>query len=490
MPRGQRRSTAAELEYENLIVPIGSRSFPAQQGRPPEPLPEGVTVRSGRGVQIRFQFEGRRCFETLPGRPTVKLVRAAVSRRDDVLTLIDLGRFKYEEEFPESKHVREKSRREQLKKVPTTGAALDAWLMGARSSIGPNTRDDYRRTVEFTLKPMPVENFGIVPPHSHAGLALVMLPVDELTTARLSQFRSYLFEERGLSAKRVGNILIPLRQMMPDLVADGHVQRDPFANMKPLKETRVEVAEPVRVTPDTADVVSLEEVAQFKTGRGDADPFAPSEANAILERAYGPVLNMVTFWLDQGLRPGEVLGLQWQDFDLAAGTVTIRRSISKGNVKEDKTNRRRTIKLYPAALAAIEAQVKFSGAQRAWVFPNPATGQRFANESKFNRRWSRLVKAASVRYRPPKQLRHTTASSMVSAGVPIIEAGRFLGHKDMTMIAMHYGQFIAEVGRLAGATYEEKFAPIWAKRIEMLRLQQEVPEEGDWLGLYVEDKSA
>jgi integrase len=269
----------------------------------------------------------------------------------------------------------------------------------------------------------------------------------------------------------------------------AHVRRDPFANMKPLKETRVEANEPLDV-PATAAPVSLAEVAQFKTATGDADPFAPSEANAILERAYGPILNMVMFWLDQGLRPGELLGVQWQDVDLAAGTVTLRRSISKGKVKTLKVGQKRTIKLYPAALAALESQAQHSGAQRAWVFPNPATGQRFANESKFNRRWARLVKAASVRYRPPKQLRHTTASTLVSAGVPIIEAGRFLGHKDMTMIALHYGQFISEVGRLPGATFEEKFAPIWARRIEMLRLQQQVPEEGDWLGLYVEDKAA
>lgn len=481
MARGIKRKSAAEEEYERTPVPVDAKFFPGGQ----EPIPEGVSVRSAKGVQIRFQWQGQRCFETLPGRPTVGLVRYAIQRRDDILDDIDRGRFKYEEEFPQSKRVREQARRQDLRKVPQVGVALDDWLQLTRASVGPNTQDDYRRAVEFALKPMPVAHLGIVSPHPCAGLDLAALPVDELTATRVSTLRNYLFHEKGLSAKRVSNLLIPLRGMMPAMLADGHLRHDPFELLKPLKDTRVDAASPVASAGD--DALTLADVANFRTGKGKADPFAPSEISAILERAYGPLLNMVVFWVDQGLRPGEVWGLQWHDFDLAAMTVTIRRSISKGKLKTIKRHLQRTIRLYPGALAASEAQVPYSGAQRAWVFPNPATGRPWTNGSKFNKRWKRLVKAAGVRYRPPRQLRHTTGSTLLSANVSTIQAAYHLGHKDLTMLARHYGHFIAEVAGLPGHTFEEKFRPIWDRRIEQLKTRQQPPDGVDWLSLYIAD---
>lgn len=481
MARGSKRKSAAELDYERTPVCVNAKFFPGGQ----EPIPEGVSIRSAKGVQIRFQWQGQRCFETVPGTPTVGLVRRAIERREEVLDLIDRGRFKYEEEFPQSRRVREQARRQDLRKVPQVGAALDDWLALTSASVGPNTRDDYRRAVELSLKPMPVAHLGIVSPHPCAGLDLAALPVDELTAARLSTLRNHLFHEKGLSAKRVSNLLIPLRGLMPAMVADGHIRHDPFDLLKPLKDTRVEAASPVMSA--NSEGLTLTEVADFRTGKGKADPFTPSELNVLFERAYGPLLNTVVFWVDQGLRPGEVWGLQWHDFDLAAMTVTIRRSISKGKLKTIKRHLQRTVRLYPGALAAVEAQFPYSGAQRAWVFPNPATGRPWANESKFNKRWKRLVKAAGVRYRPPKQLRHTNGSTLLSANVSTIQAAYHLGHKDLTMLARHYGHFIAEVAGLPGSTFEEKFRPIWDRRIELLKTRQQPPGGDDWLSLFIAD---
>jgi hypothetical protein len=74
--------------------------------------------------------------------------------------------------------------------------------------------------------------------------------------------------------------------------------------------------------------------------------------------------------------------------------------------------------------------------------------------------------------------------------VPTIQAAYHLGHKDIGMLARHYGHFIAEVSNLPGATYEEKFAPIWAARAELLRTRQEPPEGNDWLRLIADDGDA
>jgi len=89
--------------------------------------------------------------------------------------------------------------------------------------------------------------------------------------------------------------------------------------------------------------------------------------------------------------------------------------------------------------------------------------------------------AAGVRYRRPYELRHSCGSSLLSAGVPTIQAAYHLGHKDITMLARHYGHLIAEVANLPGATFEEKFGPIWAHRVELVRTRQQPPEGDDWL---------
>jgi integrase len=40
-----------------------------------------------------------------------------------------------------------------------------------------------------------------------------------------------------------------------------------------------------------------------------------------------------------GMRSGEILGLQWQDVDLDAGTVQVRRTVFNGVVSTPKTSR-------------------------------------------------------------------------------------------------------------------------------------------------------
>lgn len=61
-----------------------------------------------------------------------------------------------------------------------------------------------------------------------------------------------------------------------------------------------------------------------------------------------------------GMRPGEALGLKWEDVDFARGTVTVRRSVDvrkrrlKPEGDEAKTaGRERTIKLDEETLAAL-----------------------------------------------------------------------------------------------------------------------------------------
>jgi integrase len=53
------------------------------------------------------------------------------------------------------------------------------------------------------------------------------------------------------------------------------------------------------------------------------------------------------------------------------------------------------------------------------------------------------LKEAGIPYRPPYTTRHTCASHLVEGGANLIQASRFLGHRDTTMLAKVYGHALS-----------------------------------------------
>src|SRR6185437_3007872 len=86
----------------------------------------------------------------------------------------------------------------------------------------------------------------------------------------------------------------------------------------------------------------------------------PEEAYSFLEAIRGDRLEaLYTVALAIGLRPGEALGLRWQDVDLESGTLRVQVSLQRIDgklvVDELKTRRsRRSLALPQFAIAALE----------------------------------------------------------------------------------------------------------------------------------------
>src|SRR3981189_3772856 len=83
------------------------------------------------------------------------------------------------------------------------------------------------------------------------------------------------------------------------------------------------------------------------------DPFTGRELRAILDTADRLEPNVGTLfrlWAQSGCRAGEIAGLQWQDVDVEAGTVKIRRTWTRQRLGPTKTRQDRTVSvLHPAA---------------------------------------------------------------------------------------------------------------------------------------------
>ncbi len=136
--------------------------------------------------------------------------------------------------------------------------------------------------------------------------------------------------------------------------------------------------------------------------------------------------------IETGLRPGEYLGLQWKDIDLETGSLSVRRAVKVRNgggfyFTEPKTKKsRRSIPLSQTVIAALKAHKRD---QLEESFKLGSDYQRndliFANEigvpillgNLRGRHFDRILKKVGLPLIRLYDLRHTTATLLLSAGL-------------------------------------------------------------------------
>lgn len=141
---------------------------------------------------------------------------------------------------------------------------------------------------------------------------------------------------------------------------------------------------------------------------------------------------IVLLALNTGLRRGDIFSLRWSHVDF--NNRQIRKVINK--------TRRKNLKLVPSVLPLSPDAV---GALRQWrkqvdgndlVFPSPVTGERLDNISKA---WSGVIKLAGIEGFRFHDLRHSFASKLVMAGIPLNTVRELMTHSDpkMTLVYAH-----------------------------------------------------
>lgn len=173
--------------------------------------------------------------------------------------------------------------------------------------------------------------------------------------------------------------------------------------------------------------------------------FARHELEAIaaeLGPAYAP---LPMFAAATGLRPEEWQALERRDVDRRGGFLTVRRTVSGGEVVElGKTTRsRRQVPLTRRAIAALDALPPRLDCPL--VFAAPQGG--VLNLDNWRRRiWAPAIEAAGVA-RPARiyDLRSTFASDALAAGVSVFELARIMG-TSVLMVERHYGALLDGAG--------------------------------------------
>lgn len=366
---------------------------------------EGVRTASETSIQIDFRYNGIRCRERIkldPTRSTSQNFGRQLKAR--ILHEIALGTFDYAQHFPDSP--RAKRLAKDPGSVTTWGELFTSWLKSIRATVEPETYGDYAEYIARTWRPL-------------LGSKPVSTPIRGLVNEWMAG--------KTAGKKRILNVLTPLRQACRYATS----QVPPLLKIDPLAE--LEVKRPNRPHEDIID------------------PFTPQELALVVDELPATMGNLVHFWAWSGLRQGELFALRWSDVDFERRTARIARSSRAGRLKATKTAMgERTIRLLPPALEALQRQKAETLLKHREIFLRPASDEPWGADKPFRVIWKVALQRAQVRYRFPRQLRHTFASWMLGANENPLWVSRHMGHTNPAFTLKVYARLIPDMFPEAG----------------------------------------
>jgi integrase len=300
---------------------------------------------------------------------------------------------------------------------------------------------------------------------------------------RPSTFASHAAMLRLHVIPRVGHVRLSdldpahLNKLYGELLSDGN--RRGTRKGGPLsKRTVASVAKTVHRA--LADAVRWRLVV--RNVAADADPPTPdriemqswtvAETRQFLAHVEGDRLEALwTLLLTTGLRRGEALGLKWDDVDLDAGRLAVRRALVTVGYRiswsEPKTDAgRRTVALDPLTLDALRAHRRRQVDEQLRATPGTYRDEGLVfgapsgeplHPDAVTQRFERLVKAGGVRPIRLHDLRHTAATTMRKNGVPLEVVAKRLGHASTRVTADIYSHVDQGMDDEAAARLGESF---------------------------------
>lgn len=289
------------------------------------------------------------------------------------------------------------ARRDPEPAVVLLGDFLDLWLGRVEPTIAAKTYDIYRRDV-LACKPL-------------AGRPIADLATDEwqqLANALLKVWSRYHVQIWK------GNMSVAMRTAIP-----RHRSDNPIAGVKLPKQQE----EPPKA-------------------------WTQAEVDRLLAAATGKTHEpWLLFSLGTGVRLGEARALLWRDVDLAARTATIRASLDNNTSVRGptKTRKVRVIDIPDEVCEVLAELRKRQRPGQTLVFGYaPKGGKERAYRPRSYRSWlTTRCTEAGVAPLPPHSCRHTAASLMLDARVPIQDVARQLGNS-VEMVQKTYAHWLGD----------------------------------------------
>ena len=282
------------------------------------------------------------------------------------------------------------------------------------TSLTPGTLAEYRRVAERTwlptLGPLPIE----------------LVSRDDV--ARWVGRQAATRTKRGAptSAKTIANAHGLLSTVMASAVDAGHISTNPCRGL-----------------------------GLPRTERREMVFLSPAEYAQLLAHIPARWQRLINLLAGTGLRWGEATALRWGDVDLDADVPVVRvaRAWKKGaKVKElGAPKTRRSLRTVSLPHQVVEQLRELQGEPGALVFTADRGG--VVHDGNFRYRiWATAVTAAKVGKRPRiHDLRHSHASWLIAAGVPLPDIQRRLGHGSIQTTVDVYGHLAPDALGVAAA---------------------------------------
>ena len=279
------------------------------------------------------------------------------------------------------------------KEVPTVSEFRESFMTYSRTNNKPSTV--YAK--EWMLNAHLIPFFG-------------KTRLDAIGPAEIERYKAAKLDS-GLMKKSINNHLTALRKLLNLAVEWNVLDRAP--KVRAFREKQDEY-------------LTLEETPRFM------------EAVAPEWRTF------VVLALKTGLRLGELLALQWQDIDLVAGFLIVRRSLWRGQEGSPKGGQNRKVPLSDVALAALKAHRHLRG---PYVFCDER-GNHLTHSMLKDVVPSACARAKLAKRITTHGLRHTFASHLVMRGASLKAVQELLGHESIEM-TLRYSHLTPDVKREA-----------------------------------------
>lgn len=395
--------------------------------------PTGVENHGGT-LRIWFMYRGKRVRESLGVPDTLKNRRVAGELRTSICYAVKTGTFNYASQFPDSPNL---SKFGEVKRSLTLGELSKKFLSLKETEVAESSMTTYRAVIRNVLTIVGADTIAAT-----VSKEMLMEVRKELLTGYQLPKEQYAVTEPGRSAVTVNGYMTNLFAVFKFGVDNGYLQHNPFTGLSPLRESRV-----------------------------NPDPLSRDEFVRLIEACrHQQAKNMWSLSVYTGIRPGELCALAWEDIDLKAGTMMIRRNLAKGEftVPKSQAGTNRVIHLIKPALEALRNQAELTRLGRehtlkvklreygraetqkcTFVFLPSITsrtgkcGDHFTVDS-IRQTWDTAIKRAGIRHRKSYQSRHTYACWSLTAGANPSFIASQMGHADAQMVFQVYGKWMSE----------------------------------------------